>query len=319
MRRTRNVVRKPRKDGTTKTYIYEGTRPKRHHPPQNTVGWLLQQYEESAEFDRLSPATKDLYKHVLKLLDDIRYHPVADVKPKHIKTIRDKNAKRPGIASAFVAAAGSLFKWALDNEIRDDFNPAHSVKRLKLKERGPWPDAALKDAEEKLTGGVKTAFMLGLYTGQRRGDVLAMRWSAYDGEYITLTQIKTKEPLVIRVAPPLKAHLDSLTKQGPLMVVRDNGHPWTEGGFETAFRKAVARLGYGRLLFHGLRHTAATRLAEAGCSVFQIAAVTGHKDLHTVRRYTKRAEQKKLADSAMAQVYEFAPMQTTPKKANENN
>lgn len=318
MRRSRNVVRHTRPDGSVKTYVYEGKRPG-HHPPERTVGWLIKKYEESPEFERLKPASQKLYKHSLKLFDVIRYHPVADVKPKHIRAIRDQVKKKPGIANAFVAAAGALFAWALDQEIRDDFNPANKVKRLKLQERGPWPEAALVDAEQKLSGGIKTAFMLGLYTGQRRGDILAMRWSSYDGQFITLTQQKTAEPLAIPVAPALKAHLDSLTKQGPLIVVRENGHPWTEKGFETMFRRAVAKLGYGRLLFHGLRHTAATRMAEAGCSVFQIAAVTGHKDLNTVRRYTKRAEQKKLAQAALAQVYDFASVQNTSKKANEYN
>ena len=30
---------------------------------------------------------------------------------------------------------------------------------------------------------------------------------------------------------------------------------------------------------HGLRKLCLTRLAETGCSVFQIAAISGHKDL----------------------------------------
>lgn len=316
MPRTRNVVRRTLKDGSVKTYIYEGKRPT-HHPAPNTVGWLIRQYENSPEFSRLRPASKKLYTHVLKLLDDIRHYPAAEVKPKHLRKIRDENKDRPGIANAFVFACGALFSWALDAEIREDYNPANRVKRLKLKERGPWPEEALDKAGREFSGGILTAFMLGLYTAQRRGDVLGLTWSAYDGSYITLTQQKTGARLDIPVAPDLKAHLDGLPRTGLFIVTRDGERPWTESGFEAAWRKAVTALGYPSLLFHGLRHSALTRLAEAGCTAPQMAAISGHKDWRTLQGYIQQAEQKKLAQMAMAKVYDFAPVQNTSKKLNE--
>jgi integrase len=51
---------------------------------------------------------------------------------------------------------------------------------------------------------------------------------------------------------------------------------------------------------HGLRKAAARRLAEAGCSPHQIASVTGQKTLKEVERYTKAANQERLAQDAMA-------------------
>jgi integrase len=53
---------------------------------------------------------------------------------------------------------------------------------------------------------------------------------------------------------------------------------------------------------HGLRKLAAKRLAEAGCSDRQIMAITGHKTVSEVSRYTKAAEQAKLAEQAMARL-----------------
>lgn len=313
--RKRNVVKRQLKDGTIRTYVYEGSRPS-HHPAPQTVGWLIAEYERSPEFAKLSPATKKLYQHALKLLDPIRHQSQADIRSKHIRAIRNSHQDRPGLANAFVSAAGALFSWALKNELREDFNPVSKVERLKLKERGPWPEEAIQAAEAAFTGGILTAFLLGLHTGQRRGDIISLRWSAYDGQFINLTQQKTQEPLTIPVAPPLKAHLDQLTRSGLYIVSREGGAPFTEGGFESAWRRAVAAIGHPKLLFHSLRHTTATRLAESGCSVFQIAAITGHRDLHTVRRYTKRAEQKKLAVAAMAQVYDFAGVAKDRKKTS---
>jgi enterobacteria phage integrase len=46
---------------------------------------------------------------------------------------------------------------------------------------------------------------------------------------------------------------------------------------------------------HGLRKAAARRLAEAGCSAKQIQAITRHKSLAEVERYTRKADQTRLA------------------------
>jgi Phage integrase family len=50
---------------------------------------------------------------------------------------------------------------------------------------------------------------------------------------------------------------------------------------------------------HGLRKAAARRLAEAGCSASEIAAITGHKTLAEVERYTRAADQVRLAQQAI--------------------
>src|SRR5262249_57588428 len=49
----------------------------------------------------------------------------------------------------------------------------------------------------------------------------------------------------------------------------------------------------------GLRKAAARRLAEAGCTAHEIAAITGHASLKEIEHYTKAVDQQKLAASAM--------------------
>jgi len=51
-----------------------------------------------------------------------------------------------------------------------------------------------------------------------------------------------------------------------------------------------------------LRKAAARRLAEAGCSALQIAAITGHKTLKEVSRYTAAADQARMARDAMKRI-----------------
>jgi integrase len=51
--------------------------------------------------------------------------------------------------------------------------------------------------------------------------------------------------------------------------------------------------------FHGLRKAACRRLAEAGCSANEIAAISGHATLKEVERYTRAADQARMARNAM--------------------
>jgi integrase len=46
--------------------------------------------------------------------------------------------------------------------------------------------------------------------------------------------------------------------------------------------------------FHGLRKAACRRLAEAGCSVNEIAAISGHATLREVQRYTQAVDQERM-------------------------
>jgi integrase len=54
-----------------------------------------------------------------------------------------------------------------------------------------------------------------------------------------------------------------------------------------------------RCVLHGLRKAAARCLADAECTAFQIMAITGHKSLDEVERYTRAADQKKQASAAI--------------------
>jgi integrase len=67
-------------------------------------------------------------------------------------------------------------------------------------------------------------------------------------------------------------------------VSRVAGRPWTSDGFRTSWGRACERAGVEGLTFHDLRGTAVVRLAIAGASVPQIAAVTGHslKDVEAI-------------------------------------
>ena len=108
--------------------------------------------------------------------------------------------------------------------------------------------------------------LLGLWTGQREGDLLRLPWSGYDGTHIRLRQGKTGARVVIPVGAPLKAALDATTKRSTIILTNSYGMPWTEDGFRASWGKARAKAGVVGVTFNRLGGTAVTRLAIAGCS-----------------------------------------------------
>jgi hypothetical protein len=83
---------------------------------------------------------------------------------------------------------------------------------------------------------------------------------------------------------------------------RDGG-PFTPESFSNQFSDWSKRAGIvGQASPHTLRKAAARRLAEAGCTVHEIAAITGHDSLSEIENYTQAAGQEALAKRAMQQL-----------------
>ena len=72
--------------------------------------------------------------------------------------------------------------------------------------------------------------------------------------------------------------------------------PWSARDGE---EKRQGKIGEG-LTFHGLRHTVATRLADAGASTRVIQSITGHATPQQVETYVATANKKRLAKRGIA-------------------
>ena len=145
-----------------------------------------------------------------------------------------------------------------------------------------------------------------LYTGQRRSDVVRMgRQHVKDGR-ISVAQQKTAARLKIRLHANLSAEIAAYdaANEGAVdhltYITTNGGSAYSVEGFGNWFRDACALAGLKGKSPHGLRKSAGRRLAEAGCTEKQIAAILGHTSLGEVARYTREANQVGLADDAMA-------------------
>jgi len=93
--------------------------------------------------------------------------------------------------------------------------------------------------------------------------------------------------------------IDATPNDHLTFLVTAYGKPHSKKAFGSKVREWCDRAGCPDVSSHGLRKAIARRMAEATKSTQEIMAVTGHRTLSEVERYTKDASQKKLAATGM--------------------
>src|SRR5262245_21838526 len=273
-----------------------------------SVNALIVSYYRSPEFRGLKASTQAMRRNVLeRFRNEHGNKPVARLERAHIKDMIGAKANTPEAANNLLKVLRVLLNHGVDvGMVRT--NPAMSVKRYRSHGDGihTWTEAEIARFEERHPIGTKAGLALALllYTAQRRSDVVHFGWQHITGDAIALRQEKTDAPLSIPIHPELAKALAAAPRTNLTILVTERGKPFTRAGFGNWFRDRCNEAGLPQCSAHGLRKAAATRLANAGCSTDQIKAITGHKSLSEVARYTKAADQARLARQAMSMVRE---------------
>ena len=282
-----------------------------------TLAWLCNQYFASTEFAALDARTQRVRRGIIKSCMDeptkpdgsLKFGDVAATKitAKSIAVLRDRKKDKPEAANGRVKAIRAVFAWAgRPEEGLVHTNPARDVQyRASDNPDGhhSWTIEEVERFEERHPVGTKArlALALLLYTGQRRSDIVLFgRQHERDG-WLRFTQQKNKRNkpvhLEIPIRPELRAILDASPVGNMVYLVTEFNKPFTANGFGNWFRDRCIEADVpGRA--HGLRKACATRLADNGASAHEIMAITGHKTMKEVERYTRAANQKRLAKSA---------------------
>jgi len=302
------VVRRRLADGTVKEYRYARDTPHTARVAAGTVDALINAYKRSPEWTSLKTATHKNYTHYLRDLNDIGHVPVVDVRRRLVLSLRDaiSSERGAGAANVFMRVTATLFRWARDRDWIEH-SPIDRIRQLPGGHLLAWTKEEADRAAAELPAELARVVTLARYTGQRRGDLIAMTWRAYDGHAIRIQQEKGRQaserrPIVVPAHPALKSALDEWAKEktGFHILVSRSGQPWTRNHLTQEMRARLQALGMrAGLNVHGLRKLAATALAEAGCSTHEIAAVTGHKSLAMVQLYTASAAQERMAEAAI--------------------
>jgi integrase len=146
----------------------------------------------------------------------------------------------------------------------------------------------------------RLAYALLLYTGQRVGDVVRMQRSDIRNGAIHVVQSKTGAELYVELHPALSRALKAGPAKGIYLIGDLAGRPIKRARLTALIREAVKAAGLPpECVAHGLRKAALRRLAEHGSTSKQIQAVSGHRTLSEIERYTRQADQARLAKAAI--------------------
>ncbi|QSR15651.1 tyrosine-type recombinase/integrase [Novosphingobium sp. KA1] len=260
---------------------------------------VLDRFEESSEFAALAERTRKDYRRQLIVIErEFADFPIAALEDRRTRgeflawreRLAVKSRRQADYAFAVLARTMS---WAYNRGIVP-LNPCERPGRLYKASRSEnvWSDADEQAFYAAAPQHLHLALTLALWTGQRQGDLLHLKWAAFDGKTIRLRQRKTKVSIAVPTGAPLRQALERTRaryaaegKSLPdTILATERGTQWTESGFRASWRKACIKAGISGLTFHDLRGTAVTRLAIAGATVPEIAAITGHslKEVGTI-------------------------------------
>jgi integrase len=280
---------------------------KRWRGEPGTFNRLIQEYFESTSFTRLSQSSQRPYKLVIERWvrdEGIGHRLVRQMTRQHVDKMLAKRQATPGAANDLLKKVRILIGFARANGWRKD-DPTDSIKRYKANTFHTWTDTEIGMFENRWAVDTpeRLAFALLLFTGQRRSDVVRMSWPDIEEGMIRVVQQKTKAKLSVPIHPELEDILAATPKRHVMILVTQQGKPFSAAGFGNWMADKIAAAGLpDACVTHGLRKAAARRLAEAGCSTLEIMAVTGHKSLTEVENYTRQAQQQSSARAAMGKL-----------------
>lgn len=269
-----------------------------------TMTALAVSWYGSSEFSGLAPSSQATYRRIVEAF--LAAHGdrlVADLQGRHVRALLDSKASTPAAANRLRSILQLLMRHAVERGWRDD-DPTLHVRKLRY-EKKPFPawtedDIAKFEAHFPLGTRARLALALLLYTGQRRSDVIRMGRQHIRAGMIDVKQEKTKTRLAIPMHRELVAALDACPADNMTFLITEQGRPFASGNaFYNWFVECTRAAGIEGLSPHGLRKSIGRRLAEAGCTPHQIAAITGHQTMSEVERYTKSASQETMARTAM--------------------
>lgn len=273
--------------------------------PPGSLSELIASFYKSPDWQSLADLTMRTYRGPIEALRmDYGHLPVKEIRRRHVMSILAKKAETPSAANNLRKRLAQLLDHAIALEWIET-NPARLVKPYRTEAGGfkAWDETEISRFFEAFPFETlpHRAVVLMLYTGAARVDAVKLGPWNVKGQRIQYRRQKTSRSggvmVDIPIHPDLAEVLRTLPDDRPFLATEE-GKPRSVEGLGNAMRKWCDKAGLHTCSAHGLRKACARRLAEAGASPHEIMAVTGHKTLAEVQRYTDSALREGLADRA---------------------
>jgi len=222
--------------------------------------------------------------------------PITHIRPADIARYRDARLENVGantvrlelalISHPYTVAIEAWDMEYLQNPVRRSSRPsvAGTARDRRLVDD---EEARLLDAAMAYNPRAHTLIVLAIETAMRRGELASLTWKGIDGNIARLTDTKNGESREV----PLSSRALTALRSLPRQLHDERIFGLTDDAISTMMARVCKRAGIENLRFHDLRHEATSRFFEKGLNPMQVAAITGHKTLQMLSRYTHlRAE-----------------------------
>src|SRR5262249_61696387 len=127
----------------------------------------------------------------------------------------------------------------------------------------------------------------------RRGECVRLRPQHSKSGWIHIERTHGSEDVDIEVSPQLLSACDAMPKAHLTYIVTAQGKPRSKYGLGNDFAKWATEAGLpAHCRLHGLKKSM-RRYAESGATVHELMALSGHKTLSEVQRYTQAADKER--------------------------
>lgn len=274
------------------------------------AAWRLAVARDNMDWQQLSPASREQYIAraerflAMEIVPGRTYAdaPVADIRRRHVKALLGSMADRPHAGSDVLVVLRKMITVALDHEWIE-VDPTHRLGyRPEIDGHRAWTDDERASFEARWPLGTmaRTVYACALYSGQRRSDLVRIRWSDFDGDRLPLVQQKTGKRLVLPVLPAWREALGAAPRHGDTVLATVHGGQRSLKGLTVDFQDWAEAAGLKGCTLHGLRKTLGKIIAEAGGTTRELMGALGHETLAHAELYSRDAEQEALARTALS-------------------
>lgn len=249
-----------------------------------TLKSIIEDYQRSSKYRYLADRTRrDYQKQLVKIEGEFGKCPIPVLNDCRIRgdflRWRDELGRTSlKQADYAITVLGMILHHGMDMGLIANNYAARPGKLYKPNRQDKiWLEDSIAAFMDKAPYEFRLAMILALHTGQRQGDLRRAAWSNWDGHRIVIAQSKTGARVEIPATAALKAALDAAPRRAATILSTETGKTWGEDHFRHKWREITLRAKVDGLRFQDLRGTSITMLSEAGASIPEIAAITGHK------------------------------------------
>ena len=210
------------------------------------------------------------------------------------KVLRNDEGAAPASVNRELSMLSKAFNLAIKEwEWPKDNSASNVPKEKENNERDRW---LTKDEEKEILENspewLRDIIIFALNTGLRLQEFLSLEWSRVNlvRRTILIKETKNGNP---KTLPLNKIALDVLNQRSKVKSIKNdyvffnsNGKKINPHVLRTSFYTVLEKVGVENLWLHDLRHTFATRLAQADVDLYKISKLLGHKDIKMTQRYS---------------------------------